>query len=251
MAHRPAFRDKALSSSGQLAITPAVAGPSSANPMLPGRERSTLLITPEKRQPTKFSASYLSSLLTEAERAHVLAALQRVFGDAVTFAPSTVADDKAGTDFFLRLASRPEHPLRVDLKVRSKKYGDLCIELSRDTPNGEALGWALDESKNSDLIVWYFRARGWVFAYDALQFRQTCRENLEEWKQRFYCSKTESSSQNGEARWETRFVVVPPSEFLRYYLRTRPNVPPVLPPTASEKLHQTLFAPVRPQRAKG
>lgn len=93
--------------------------------------------------------------------------------------PTCQENDKLGSDFIIELSG-----LRVeflDIKVRWKDHGkhDLVLETeARD----QAIGWALDEHKRCDFILWLFADSGrfWHGSYPAL--RAATIRNFDQWR---------------------------------------------------------------------
>ena len=105
------------------------------------------------------------------------------FPGALGFQRAAEANDRAGADITVAF---PQHQFRaIDLKVRTVDYrardkADVALEVwsnwERRTP-----GWALDESKVTDWILFVWMDTGRMLMVDARALRAVTKSNLPRW----------------------------------------------------------------------
>lgn len=146
--------------------------------------------------------------------------LRAMFPKAVSVTKTGEDEDRAGTDYLIEL--RRGAVLRVDAKARDKgsrqwwKGGpEVALELWSVMPGGKyktpsgrcVVGWALDESKEIDLILYTFDPAEHEFAYvrPFSLIRETFRRNCQEWREQY---KT-APQDNAKRRYESECMFVP------------------------------------------
>jgi hypothetical protein len=109
--------------------------------------------------------------------------LRRRFPGALSFRRATEANDRLGADVMVEFP-HCQHRF-IDLKVRSRDYraldkADIALEIwsncERKTP-----GWALDESKVTDWILFAWMDTGRMLMVDARALRAVTKSNLPRW----------------------------------------------------------------------
>jgi hypothetical protein len=158
---------------------------------------------------------------------------------AVSVRRASTADDKAGTDYWVRLCNGTE--LSVDLKARSVDFAakppphggdDLALEVwsVRDPPR---VGWTLDTRKRTDYVLWHWQDTGrWcLLPYRMLLAVFTL--HLAEWSGRYKHDVQTTRTATNE--WQSECVFVPRREVWKaIYRRFSGNVTqppaPVSPP---------------------
>lgn len=123
--------------------------------------------------------------------------LTEIIPAATGVVKSVTSDDRNGTDYWIQ---RENHlpPISVDVKHRSFdpliKFGtdDACIETTSvytGEPNGKwkddhraKVGWTLDESKRTDLIIYTWPATDTDRRYWILYFPLLCRASQLHWR---------------------------------------------------------------------
>lgn len=143
--------------------------------------------------------------------------LQAMFPSCLSVTKTGEAEDRAGTDYVIEL--RRGARLKVDAKARDhgcKRYWRAGPEVALEvwsvkprTSGGGKVGWALDESKEIDLILFTFDPADHDFAYvrPLPLLRETFRRNYGAW-----CDKYKRGAQTTDARWaswESECVFVP------------------------------------------
>ena len=117
----------------------------------------------------------------------IKAELQREFPNA-TITLAEVADDKMGIDWFIDF---PAGRLRVDAKLRFVNYADyLDIILETWSAFPRSIGWALDESKKTDLYYFRWFGDGHHLIVPAVPLRLAFAEHVAEWR-KTYDEKTQ------------------------------------------------------------
>jgi hypothetical protein len=149
-----------------------------------------------------------------------LETLRAMFPKAASVTKTSIDEDRAGTDYVVEL--RRGALLRVDAKARDRgsrqwwKAGpEVALETWSVMPGGKyetpdsrrRVGWALDESKEIDLILYTFDPDEHEFAYvrPFPLIRETFRRNCREWRAQY---KT-APQDNGAWRYESECMFVP------------------------------------------
>lgn len=167
--------------------------------------------------PSDFRASLAFSELLPSELSalteHLTATLQR----RVLLTRATKDEDRCGTDYWLTFPDAPDLPaMSVDIKVRAKDcraYGndDVALEAFGDLTHG-VLGWALDDHKRTDLIVFYWRdSKRFAGPVPFTAINEAFTANYTDWVKRFR-KATQSSTFGCDARiepYESCVVFVP------------------------------------------
>ena len=144
-----------------------------------------------------------------------LETLRAMFPRAAGVTKTDVAEDRAGTDYVIEL--RRGARLKVDAKARDKgcrrfwKAGpEVALETWSVRPGGKygqrgVTGWALDEAKEIDLILFTFDQADHQFAYvrPLPLLRETFRRNYESWGSQYKKDIQDSRS------WESECIFVP------------------------------------------
>lgn len=125
---------------------------------------------------------------------NILRHIYEMIPGAIDLERADKRDDKNGTDYWIRR----EHGLpNVSIDMKNREFcpierfnrDDACIETCSVFQNGERrkIGWSLDESKRTDLIVYTWPnpkgRRFWIVWFPLLC--QAARLNWEEWKKKF------------------------------------------------------------------
>jgi hypothetical protein len=121
--------------------------------------------------------------------------------------------DRAGIDYIARLRSGAE--VLIDAKARDKgasrfwKYGpEVALEIWSDKGR-KVTGWTLNESKNTDLILFTFDPSDtlecWLVSFQLL--RIAFRNNITKWYSE-YKTAIQTSGYNGRS-WKSECVFVP------------------------------------------
>jgi hypothetical protein len=152
-------------------------------------------------------------VIGEAITSHLMASIPGSVGAR----PATVNEDRSGTDLWIDREGLP--PVSVDFKHRSfcpivkLKSDDACIETCSVFQDNvrKKIGWTLDASKRTDLIVYTWPAkegtRFWI-----LWFPFLCRAATLNWERWCYVY-TERPAQNND--YQTLNVFVPRTEIAR------------------------------------
>jgi len=141
--------------------------------------------------------------------------MQNVPG-AVRIEASTLAEDKSGTDWWVRRYS--DYDLAVDCKVREEDWSvkpeavradDLALEIWSVKEN-KIPGWTLRQDKRTDYVLWLWSDTGrWCL----IPFPMLCavfRENGRRWCDREHGYKRATqTSRNGGSQWTSECVFVP------------------------------------------
>lgn len=142
--------------------------------------------------------------------------LRAMFPKAVSVTKTDVDEDRAGTDYVVEL--RRGARLRVDAKARDKgcrrfwRAGpEVALETWSVKPGGKygtahgRAGWALDEAKEIDLILFTFDQADHDFAYvrPLPLLRETFRRNHGDWGRQYRTDTQDSRS------WESECIFVP------------------------------------------
>lgn len=147
-----------------------------------------------------------------------LETLRAMFPASLSVVKTSVAEDRAGTDYVITL--RRGARLTVDAKARdagcSRFWGqrpEIALEIWNVMPGGKyqtprcraKTGWTLDESKDIDLILFTFDARDHEFAYvrPLPLLREAFRRNYHHWREMFRSDTQDSGS------WQSQCVFIP------------------------------------------
>lgn len=143
--------------------------------------------------------------------------LRAMFPAALSVSKTSEAEDRAGTDYLIEL--RRGARLKVDAKARDRgcmRYWragpEVALEVWSVKPRGNGTGktgWALDESKEIDLILFTFDPADHAFAYirPLPLLRETFRRNYSAWRG-LYKRDTQTSRADWGS-WESECVFVP------------------------------------------
>lgn len=148
--------------------------------------------------------------------------LRAMFPTCASVVKTGEADDKAGTDYVVTL--RRGARLLVDAKSRNpgcsqwwKAGPEVALEVWSVMPGGAygtprekaRTGWALDESKEIDLILYTFDRGDHEFAYvrPLPLLRETFRRNYADWYPRY--RQTPQKTRMGQLLYESECVFVP------------------------------------------
>jgi len=118
-------------------------------------------------------------------------------------------DDKKGTDYWV-YRKKVERPLSVDVKSRRDDpilaFGedDLALEIW-SVVEAKKIGWTLDESKETDFILWFFRPTKRFVLVPFLQLLAVTTEHMPAWEKKY---KVSEQSSDGK-RWRSMCVFVP------------------------------------------
>jgi hypothetical protein len=126
----------------------------------------------------------------------------------VGFRAGSAAEDKGGADF---VVETPSGEIAVDVKVRRqdcRRFGedDVALEIWSRVEAG-VVGWSMDRSKKTDLVVWLWEDMGRTLV---LPFRSLCDTmiaNVKAWEHSFRVDT--QISRNGLDYWTSRCVFVP------------------------------------------
>ena len=132
---------------------------------------------------------------------------------------STLGDDCAGTDWWV-FRGGAHRPISVDLKIRTIDplflFGqdDLAIEFTSVKEAG-LVGWALDETKQTDWILWLFpptkrnpEGRHILVPFPTLL--AVCKRSITAWRTR-YSTGTQTTMKDGNT-YTSFHIFVPRSE---------------------------------------
>lgn len=103
----------------------------------------------------------------------------------VWYCRAHVDEDRRGCDYWIFRGNL--HPLRVDVKIRdvdpieTMGTDDLAIEVW-SAKESRAVGWCLDATKITDLVLWVWPTGRW-FMVPFPQLVAACRSNIREWCQ--------------------------------------------------------------------
>lgn len=112
---------------------------------------------------------------------------KRVF-DGVTYVErSTLAQDKAGVDFYVH--KEKGRPIGIDVKHRRidplKDYGVMDLALEIWSVKDVTRGWTVDEKKITDFVLWIFpTGRYQLMPYQ--QLRKVTQRNEAAWLAQYY-----------------------------------------------------------------
>lgn len=135
------------------------------------------------------------------------------------------SEDRNGIDWWV-IMSGGRRPLGVDLKWRSKDYGqdDLALEtwsvIERNIP-----GWTRDQNKHTDYVLWLFDGAPGRFCL--FPFPMLCavfQRRWAGWWERYKHSQQQTPLSNGHA-YHSECVFVPIREIWREIYRTFSGMP--------------------------
>jgi hypothetical protein len=118
-------------------------------------------------------------------------------------------DDKRGTDYWV-YRKGIARPLSVDVKSRrddpihSFGQDDLALE-KWSVVELEKVGWTVDDSKETDFILWFFRPTKRFVLLPFLQLLAVTKEHMPTWEKEWKVGRQSSDNQ----RWHSMCVFVP------------------------------------------
>ncbi len=137
--------------------------------------------------------------------------LERSFGPISHVTRTSENEDKLGYDYRVELQSTQTQT--VDLKLRSLdplnayKRDDLVLETVANSRTNKP-GWAVDPSKQTDWILWYWLPTGrWHLASYPL-LRSAVLANMSDWRERFGERTQGTKSENGN-EYQSKALFVP------------------------------------------
>lgn len=123
--------------------------------------------------------------------------------EAVSVTVATKDEDRHGIDYWARL--RDGHKVSVELKRRRINFGDIYLETVSRVEEG-IVGWALDDTKQSDLLLFLWPEWHLLIGYP--QLRATFKRNRARYE-KAYGVKRAATKKAGTVRWHTDNVPVP------------------------------------------
>jgi hypothetical protein len=121
-------------------------------------------------------------------------------------------DDKKGTDYWV-YRKGVKKPVGIDVKIRSidpiMQYSmdDLALEIWSviDRNDNNKIGWTLDNSKETDFILWFFEPTKRFVLLPFLHLLAVTTEHMPMWEKTYKVS-TQGSD---DKRWRSMCVFVP------------------------------------------
>ena len=120
---------------------------------------------------------------TERVHARVEKFVRQRFPDVLTIRRAAPANDRAGADINLEFGHGQFR--FIDIKVRKVDYRqfgrpDVALEVVSNKERGSP-GWALDDSKLTDYILFLWQDTGRMLMHDARALRAVTRKHLPRW----------------------------------------------------------------------
>lgn len=118
-------------------------------------------------------------------------------------------DDIDGIDWFIETNAKT---IACDVKYRKKDYcnNDIVLEIWSNFEK-QRVGWSLDSTKKSDIILWYFcdTKRYEIFPFPILS--RVFQRHLELWKRRYKIinQKTIDHRRNDQSHYHSQAIIVP------------------------------------------
>jgi hypothetical protein len=167
----------------------------------------------EMSNPTSFCG-----LLAASEQLNVgwLAYILEQELGSISATRATTEEDMAGTDYWALLPSGKK--LSIDVKLRSTDYAvhsdptrradDLCLEVQSVVEKGK-IGWTLDDSKETDYVLWLWPSSGRHCLMPFPWLRQAFYRHIGEWTE-LYSPQEQETASNGSI-YHSRSLFVPRS----------------------------------------
>jgi hypothetical protein len=95
---------------------------------------------------------------------------------------ASTSDDFAGTDYWVHRLDSDAYS--VDLKTRSKDWGDLTLEIWSKIPTETTrgrIGWTRDATKDTDFILWFWENTGRILIQPFAPLWSVFNTHWEEW----------------------------------------------------------------------
>ena len=154
--------------------------------------------------------------------AKIVAELERQFPHALGVERAPNFDDRLGADYLIRMPYA--RTLTADVKVRARDYAaigqpDILLEIWADVDKAKP-GWALDETKLTDYVLFYWRDTGRTALFDAHALRAVFKANLPIWKRQYGSKVTGTGSRKP---FRTEFLCMPDADLASAIYRHQRN----------------------------
>lgn len=150
--------------------------------------------------------------LSDSVDGKIMRVLLQRLSNAVAIRKATMAEDKAGADFIVRMAVGRAQGVdakvrREDWRKKNPKWDDVALE-TWSCIEPPVIGWVEENGKHTDYFLHYWIETERALLFRVPELRQVWRENKEAWK-KYRHAKQYSYNRFTKAKWESECVFVP------------------------------------------